>query len=46
MTPSNNSSTFNLSIAKAIDKGQRVTPPGIPPGFKKHSDLISDCIEP
>lgn len=36
---------LNLAVARAIDKGQKVTPPGIPPGFRRPSSLVTlDCI--
>lgn len=36
---------LNLSVAAAIERGERVTPPGVPPGFRNPASLVSsDCI--
>ncbi len=38
---------LNLAVAKAIDKGEPVTAPGIPPSYGHPADLITeDCIQP
>ena len=38
---------LNLAVAKAIDKGQPVTAPGVPPSYGHPADLITDdCIQP
>lgn len=38
---------LNLAVAKAIDKGDDVTGPGVPTSYGDASDLISDdCIQP
>jgi hypothetical protein len=37
---------LNEEIATRIERGEVVTPPGIPPGFKNPETLITDdCIE-
>jgi hypothetical protein len=39
--------TLNLAVAQRIEKGEPVTPPGIPANFPKPETLISeDCIRP
>ena len=39
--------TLNLVVAKAIEKGEEVTAPGVPPSYGDPSDLITtDCIQP
>jgi len=38
---------LNLEVAAKIEKGEPVTPPGIPAGFPKPEALLSDdCIRP
>ncbi len=38
---------LNLSVAAAIDRGEDVTAPGVPPSYGDPSDLITeDCIKP
>jgi hypothetical protein len=38
---------LNLAVAQRIEKGELVTPPGIPANFPKPEGLISDdCIRP
>jgi hypothetical protein len=38
---------LNLSVAAAIDRGETVTAPGVPPSYGDPSDLITDdCIKP
>lgn len=38
---------LNLAVAKAIDKGDNVTAPGVPKSYGDPSDLITDdCIRP
>jgi hypothetical protein len=38
---------LNLAIAQCIEKGEPITPPGIPGDFPKPETLISeDCIRP
>jgi SAM-dependent methyltransferase len=38
---------LNLAVAKAIDKGEDVTAPGVPKGYGDPGDLITDdCIKP
>jgi len=38
---------LNLAVAKAIDKGDPVTAPGVPPSYGDPADLITeDCIQP
>lgn len=38
---------LNLSVAKAIDRGENVTAPGVPKNYGDPSDLITDdCIRP
>jgi hypothetical protein len=38
---------LNLAVAKAIDKGEPVTAPGVPPSYGDPADLITDdCIRP
>lgn len=38
---------LNLGVAAAIDRGEAVTPPGVPPTYGDASDLITDdCIKP
>ncbi len=38
---------LNLAVAKAIDKGDPVTAPGVPPSYGDSADLITeDCIQP
>jgi SAM-dependent methyltransferase len=38
---------LNLDVAKRIERGESVTAPGIPPGYPKPDELITDdCIRP
>ena len=38
---------LNQAVAQRIEKGEPVTPPGIPSGFPKAEALLSDdCIRP
>lgn len=38
---------LNLAVAKAIDKGEDVTAPGVPKGYGDAGDLVTeDCIRP
>ena len=38
---------LNLAVARAIDSGEQVTPPGVPPSYGDPADLITDdCIKP
>ncbi len=38
---------LNLAVAKAIDKGEEVTAPGVPPSYGDAADLVTeDCIRP
>ena len=38
---------LNLDVAARIDRGERVTAPGIPPDFRNPISLITDdCIRP
>jgi hypothetical protein len=38
---------LNLEVAKRIEAGEKVVAPGIPPGYPKAKELVSeDCIQP
>ena len=38
---------LNLVVAKRIERGDPVTSPGIPPGYPKPDELVTDdCIRP
>ena len=38
---------LNLEVAKRIERGDPVTAPGVPPGYPKPEDLVTDdCIRP
>lgn len=38
---------LNLEVARRIDAGETVTPPGIPPAYPTPQQLVSDdCIQP
>ena len=38
---------LNLDVAKRIERGEPVTAPGIPPGYPKPDELVTDdCIRP
>jgi len=38
---------LNLAVARAIDNGEPVTAPGVPPSYGDAADLITeDCIQP
>ena len=38
---------LNLEVAGRIERGERVTAPGVPPGFPEPDKLVTeDCIQP
>jgi hypothetical protein len=38
---------LNLAVAAAVDRGEDVTPPGVPAGYPKPKSLVTDdCIRP